>query len=82
MHFQRHTCGEEWAGAELRHHPMEVRAKNFRQPWFREQPDPREPHRRVPFKTAVLVKIRFSCCNKGFFPSPLENGEWNFAFLS
>lgn len=44
---------------------MEGRADTFRQLWFLEQPDPRKPHRKGPSKTVVLVRIRFSCYNKG-----------------
>lgn len=65
LDFQRSARRGERAGTELNCHLMEGRADIFRQLWFLEQPDPRKPHRKVPSKTVVLVRIRFSCYNKG-----------------
>lgn len=58
---------------------VEEGAENFRQLWFLEQPDPKEPHRKVPSKTAVLVRIMFSCCNK---EPPHKNRRQKLASLS
>lgn len=63
LDFLRGTRRGPWAGAELGCHFVEGRVENFRQLWFLEQPDPKVPHRKVPSKTAILVRIRFRCCN-------------------
>ena len=63
--FQRSAWRGEWLGAEHTCYPMQGRAGNLRQLWSWEHREPREPHRNVPSKTAVLVRIRLSCCNKG-----------------
>lgn len=65
LDVQRSTRRGEWATAERGCHPLEVRAEQFRQLWLLEQPEPRVPHRKVPSKPAVLVRIRFSCSYKG-----------------
>lgn len=63
--ISRDAPGEE-SGPELSSlSPVERRAGNFIQLWFLEQPDPREPHREVPSRTAGLVTTRFRCCDKG-----------------
>lgn len=61
LDFQR----GEWAGAEFGCHPKKGRAANFRHLWFLVHPDPKEQYRNMPSKIAILVRIMFSCYNKG-----------------